>query len=339
MSSGQKIDAVHVESVRVYAPARLHLGFLDLEGGLGRRFGGLGLAIDEPYTELRLRAAEGFAATGLEAERALALLRRFAEALNLEQAYAVHTEKAIPAHAGLGSGTQLTLAIAAALLRLRAAADGTAVPETWTGTLGSLAGRGARSAIGMAAFRSGGFIADGGRGEKEAPPPVLVRLPFPETWRVLLVLDRRKEGMHGEKETAAFARLPPFPAALAGHLCRLVLMKLLPGIAEKDLGAFGAAMTEIQRALGEHFAPVQGGNPWSSPAVGRIVARLGAGGAVGLGQSSWGPTGFAFVEGEYAAARLVHSVSAEAAAEGLEILITRGRNAGARIERLAAAQV
>ncbi len=28
----------------MFAPARLHLGFLDLNGGLGRRFGSLGLA-------------------------------------------------------------------------------------------------------------------------------------------------------------------------------------------------------------------------------------------------------------------------------------------------------
>src|SRR4029077_16164411 len=29
------------EAVEVFAPARLHLGFLDLNGGLGRRFGSL----------------------------------------------------------------------------------------------------------------------------------------------------------------------------------------------------------------------------------------------------------------------------------------------------------
>ena len=34
------------DSVTVEAAARLHLGFLDMNGGLGRRFGGLGLAIE-----------------------------------------------------------------------------------------------------------------------------------------------------------------------------------------------------------------------------------------------------------------------------------------------------
>ena len=39
-------DHSQAQRVDVSAPARLHLGFLDLGGGLGRRFGSLGVAID-----------------------------------------------------------------------------------------------------------------------------------------------------------------------------------------------------------------------------------------------------------------------------------------------------
>ena len=46
------------EGWRIVAPARLHLGFLDVDGTLGRRFGSLGLAIDEPATEIVVRRAE-----------------------------------------------------------------------------------------------------------------------------------------------------------------------------------------------------------------------------------------------------------------------------------------
>lgn len=59
---------------------------------------------------------------------------------------------------------------------------------------------------------------------------------------------------------------------------------------------------------------------------------MGAAGATGLGQSSWGPTGFAFVESQQAAERLYHSLVEEAKSDGLEIIIARGRNAGATIE-------
>src|SRR5258708_15684104 len=45
------------EAVEVFAPARLHLGFLDLNGGLGRRFGSLGLTIDGIGTRLTVTRA------------------------------------------------------------------------------------------------------------------------------------------------------------------------------------------------------------------------------------------------------------------------------------------
>src|SRR5260221_11827542 len=52
------------EAVEVFAPARLHLGFLDLNGGLGRRFRRLGLTLDGIGT--RLPGARGAAASRRE---------------------------------------------------------------------------------------------------------------------------------------------------------------------------------------------------------------------------------------------------------------------------------
>lgn len=316
--------------VRVIAPARLHLGFLDLHGGLGRRYGSLGLAIDRPATDLSVCRAPEPQVRGLEVDRTKGLLERLANALGLENRYFVDVESAIPAHAGLGSGTQLALAIGAALLGLESF-DSQPYPRQ---RIGERTDRGARSAIGMAAFETGGFIVDGGRGAYNSAPPVVIRLPFPEAWRILLVLDPRNEGVHGDKEARAFATLAPFSEAAAAHLCRLVLMRLAPALVEADLAAFGAAVTEIQGIVGSYFATAQGGSAWSHPAVGRIVEKLGRGGAVGLGQSSWGPTGFAFATSEDAAERLYQSVREAATAEGLEIAIARGRNTGASIETI-----
>ena len=44
--------------VSVRAPGRLHLGFLDPSGSLGRRFGSIGLVIDGFETELELACAD-----------------------------------------------------------------------------------------------------------------------------------------------------------------------------------------------------------------------------------------------------------------------------------------
>src|SRR3990170_6028838 len=87
-------------SVRVVAPARLHLGFLDLNGSLGRLFGSIGLAIDTPRTELVLKRARAFKGEGPDSTRAVSTLRRFAEVFSLDTAYDVKITSAIPAHAG-----------------------------------------------------------------------------------------------------------------------------------------------------------------------------------------------------------------------------------------------
>ena len=315
-------------AVRVVAPARLHLGFLDLNGDLGRRFGSIGLAIDRPATELVLSHSRQFNAEGPDAERAIAALRRLAGMLGLTGTYRLQVASAIPSHAGLGSGTQLALAVGAALLALEGI-------ERNPSDIAAFLDRGARSAIGMAAFETGGFIVDGGRGAADRQPPILMRSEFPDAWRILLVIDPRATGVHGEAEATAFADLSPLPKDDAAHVCRLVLMQLAPGLLEADIAAFGAAVSQIQLIIGGYFAAAQGGGPWASPAVGRIAQKLKAAGAFGIGQSSWGPTGFAFAPSKEIADRLYISSSEAARAEGLEILIARGRNRGASVERIA----
>src|SRR6476619_6297616 len=115
MATPERLSAA---SVRVSAPARLHLGFLDLNGGLGRKFGSIGLAIDGLGTRLALRRAREIRVEGADAERAQRCVASMQRALGLRDAYDLAIEAAIPAHAGLGSGTQMALAIAAAIRRL-----------------------------------------------------------------------------------------------------------------------------------------------------------------------------------------------------------------------------
>src|SRR5260221_6275751 len=168
--------------VVVLAPARLHLGFLDLDGGLGRPCGGLGLTMAGLGTRLRRAPARAPAASGPGAARALRYLDQAAAALDLPPGARITIDEASPAHAGFGSGTQLGLAVAAALARIQGARVATA-------DLARAIGRGARSGIGIGAFDSGGFLVDGGLGPGAEPAPVIARLAFPPDWRVLLILD------------------------------------------------------------------------------------------------------------------------------------------------------
>lgn len=300
------------------AGARLHLGFLDLEGGLGRRFGSLGLAIDGFETRVDMRRARRLSVRGAEPERTAALVARLAQALGRSGDVAVEIETAIPAHSGLGSGTQLALALALAFRKLHGLP-----PDTSADAVAMT--RGARSGIGVGLFARGGFMLDAGRGPTTSLPPIVAHLPFPEAWRVVLLIDDQVEGAHGEAERQAFAALAPFPAEAAAEICRRALMQILPGVAEGDFAAFGEGLGAVQRRLGDHFAPAQGGSRFASARVGAAAAAWERAGALGVGQSSWGPTGFAFARDPDEAARL----AALAAPWGLRVQVHAARARGA----------
>jgi beta-ribofuranosylaminobenzene 5'-phosphate synthase len=320
-----------IDSVTVRAPARLHLGFLDMNGELGRRFGSLGLAIDAYETCVTVRRAAEMSVHGVEADRARGILARLAAAFTGEASFAVSVEQAIPAHAGLGSGTQLALALSAALHHL------TRRPGNLL-QYALLTQRGARSGAGIGLFQSGGLVVDGGHGARPGIPPIIAHAGFPEAWRVILVSDRSQRGVSGDEEVEAFAALPKFPPVRAGEICRRVLMQVLPGLAETDINSFGAGISAIQAIVGEYFAPVQGGSRFKSRAVESLLHGLAGGGATGIGQSSWGPTGFAFASDDMTAKRLVADASPKAAEMRLDIRICKGLNRGAIIEENAPAR-
>jgi beta-RFAP synthase len=313
-----------VSSVTISCTARLHLGFFDLNFALGRRFGSLGLSLDQPHTRLVMRRASATEVTGPERDRTSRYLAAMCEHLAVGDHHTVEMHEAIPAHSGLGSGTQLALAVATAMRRLHG------FPADLRRDAERL-GRGARSGIGIGLFQTGGLVVDGGRGFVSTPPPILAHTKFPADWRVLLVMDPDRHGLSGHQERAAFDALAPMSDFVSGEICRLVLMQVLPALHEHDFRAFGAAITAIQRHVGNHFAPSQGG-PFTSPLVAGAMEVLAAAGATGIGQTSWGPTGFAFANSASEARRMVCLLQATPAAKGLDLRICRALNRGAVVK-------
>lgn len=311
-------------SVTVTVPARLHLGFLDLNGGLGRRFGSIGLAINGLKTSITFNAASQPQVTGPESERVRGYLQAMQRALDIENTCHVRIDEVVPAHAGLGSGTQIALAVAAGVRRFHG------LPLDVRGDAIRLE-RGARSGVGIGLFDHGGLVVDGGRGPLTTAAPVVSRMPFPEQWRILVVLDPHRQGVHGPDEREVFSKLAPSSDGQAAHLCRLVLMKALPALAERDIAGFGSAIKEMQVLLGDYFAAIQGGSRFSSPDVAAALAALEDEGAYGIGQSSWGPTGFAFAPSAEEANRLVESIYRQPRCRDLDIRTVAGLNRGAHI--------
>lgn len=312
--------------VCVDAPARLHLGFLDLHRGGGRCFGSMGLTIDGLGTRVRARRALVDRIAGEEIDRVGALLERLRKQLNLSEGIELTVERAIPAHAGLGSGTQLALAVGIALAQLTGQAVSPATIAHWLD-------RASRSGIGVGAFAEGGFLVDGGRRDDSRVPPIVSRIAFPEAWRIILLLDGGLRGLHGIAENCAFRDLPAFSLEQSGLLCRLLVTRVLPGLVEANLEEFGPAVSEIQRVVGDHFAPAQGGR-FASPRVAGALRWVEAQGVHCVGQSSWGPTGFAIVGSESEAQRLTEGLRTQGeVARGLDIMLAKGRNTGALCSR------
>lgn len=285
-------------SVFVESPSRLHFGVLDLRGSLGRRFGGLGAAIPSPSLLVEVAPSrDGVSARGPDAERAAEFARRFLEHHRLRGGARVVVHRRIPAHSGLGSGTQLGLSVARALAELH----GLGIEPTG---LARAVSRGRRSAIGTWAFALGGFIVEGGRRPgDDGVAPLIGRYELPAGWRCVVAIPPGSPGLSGEAEAAAFAQLPPPPEREVERVSHLVLMQLLPALVQGDLGSFGAALSEIQRLTGAWFAPQQGGVFAPGPGE-ALIRRLAEWGAAGVGQSSWGPAVYGLVDGAEGGAAL-----------------------------------
>jgi beta-ribofuranosylaminobenzene 5'-phosphate synthase len=209
--------------------------------------------------------------------------------------------RTLPPHAGLGSGTQLGLAVGRALAEIFGV-------TTEAQAVARAVGRGERSAIGTWTFAGGGLVVEGGRRkESDAVGPLLARLPFPSTWRCVVAVPHATPWMTGSAEAEAFAQLPAPPERDVERVAHLVLMALLPALAEADLATFGGALSAIQEITGRWFAPVQGGTFAPGPSE-ELVRRMAEWGASGVGQSSWGPAVYGIVVGENVAGRLADRV-------------------------------
>ncbi len=69
---------------------------------------------------------------------------------------------------------------------------------------------------------------------------------------------------------------------------------------ENNIQEFGMGVREIQQRVGDYFAPAQGGR-YTSTGVAEIIEYLIEKNIPGVGQSSWGPTGFAFFDSDVGA--------------------------------------
>ena len=307
MASSKISDEFMGHEVEIDTPSRLHFTLIDLHGGLGRIDGGLGVALRKPRIRINARVAEAEAETAKQGSipvRVEEIVSNINSELDYEGRFDIELMDSIPMHIGLGSNTQLALAVTKAITYFM----GLDLPSH---QLAYLAKRGGTSGIGVATFEHGGFVMDAGHAtaskndflpshySKAIPPKMIMRNSLPDNWYFIVTTPYIGQGLSGETEADVFKKYCPIPRVEVEKLSHLILMKLLPAVAEEDIVAFGDALRTIQ-TLG--FKRIE--NELQDKVVKDLYDFYYEQNALGAGLSSFGPTTFAVVDGEDTAKKL-----------------------------------
>ena len=180
--------------------------------------------------------------------------------------------------------------------------------------------RGARSGVGIGLFDHGGLVVDGGRGPlddgRADRQPNAVPGATGASWSCLIRTDKGCTGRTSVKCSASSRRLrmgsgPSLPAGPDEGAARARGMRHCR-LRFSDQRNADAPWRLFRRDSGRKplFQPRCGGRP---------LAALEDEGADGIGQSSWGPTGFAFAPSAEEANRLVESIRRQPRCRDLDI--------------------
>ncbi len=333
-----KTDQATGKRYRVVTGARLHLGLLDIASP----FGGIGLMVEDPATELVVTPSATWAcrfAAADASDQALqedaaqqepttqqeldARLRPIAAAVaKLAQLdrlpnCTLEVIRRPHAHCGLGSGTQLALAAADLMSRY------VDLKPDWRTLAVDIAGRGKRSAVGIHGYFHGGLIYEDAN-EPCDINPIVQRVELPQQWSILIARPREDASLvSGDAERKQFATLAETAGQAKGQLQGIARDQLVPAAQAGEFDAFTESVARYNHASGMLFASVQGG-PYHGSAVARLVDQLNRVGGRGVGQSSWGPGVFAW----FRSLKEAQSASQAISETATTIAITRPQNAG-----------
>jgi len=326
--------------IRVKTPCRLHFGLIDLNGQLGRINGGLGVALEQPGWEIKGWITENNNDKISLSPSLISIIKRFDEYFKTTTIgidFKVHDR--IPQHVGLGSNTQFSLAVGIILTKIHNI-------ETSVVEIANAIKRGGTSGIGVAAFDKGGIILDGGhtfgKGKQTesfkpssisaaSPPPVIFRQNPPSNWQFVLLTPKTKQGAYGKEEIDLFSDNCPIPAIEVEKLSRLILVKILPAIVEKDIQAFGEGLTEMQTNFTQF-----GMNRYKKGNVNDLLNFTRENQDIfGSGLSSFGPTIFALTDTDEKAKRIIKEVKEVFPKNKFDLILSSKVNRnGAKIEKI-----
>lgn len=300
--------------VSIKTPSRLHFSLIDLNGSLGRIDGGIGVALDHPNVFLEIESLNNshVKISASRNEKMIEdLVKEILTTLQIEQGFHLHVKHQIPSHVGLGSKTQLCLALGSVISRLFNR-------DLSVFELARITNRGGTSGIGVNIFQNGGFVLDAGHSFGEnldknsflpssatiAPPPVMLfQSPLPNDWFFVNAIPNLGNNIHGKEEINIFQSNCPISEEEVGKVSRIILMQILPGIRLNSIEIFGHGLTELQRVgFKKHEVDLQ------PELIKKLIHYFLENGAHGAGISSFGCVTFGLVKGFKQAEKLKERV-------------------------------
>ena len=273
-------------NVEIVTGSRLHFGLICGTLQTGWRFGGVGVMLRQPSWRITMNqsrtSVDQISASSETRGRVAEFLQKIRMTLPMP-AVNVAVKSEVPFHTGLGGGTQLGLAIAAAVKLVSHQRD---VHNPFE--LAELAQRAERSAIGTVGFRDGGFLIDHGLPDTPSETRNIRRIVVPEAWRFVLVRPMSAQGLCGDQERSFFNQRAIMSESLVVSLVRQIGDFLVPSIQDEKFESFSVSLEDFGDAVGRFYAAEQG-DIFAHPGVRKLVAMLRAAGIRGAAQSSWGP--------------------------------------------------
>jgi beta-ribofuranosylaminobenzene 5'-phosphate synthase len=338
-------EGLTVMKLFITTPCRVHATLIDMNGAIGRVDGGIGLTLENPGWRISFERDVG-GSTQVKIPGSVGgnyvdmLVADILNHFGLDPSRAgikIEVHDVIPRHVGLGSKTQLALALADGISRLLVI-HGTPLSKE---LLASVVKRGGTSGIGVTSYFTGGFILDGGhefgKGKEKnsflpsstsnaSPAPILYRQDLPDEWRVVIGIPAFDQGAHDAEEVYIFKTCCPVSLQDVQKISHLVLMKLLPAIKQRKFMEICECINSFQD-IGFKKVEVD----MRGDAYRHLLRSWRDAGAPCAGMSSFGPAVYSFAENDDHAVEIKNALDNIMKGTGGKSFITKIQNTGATI--------
>jgi len=293
--------------VRVRAGYRLHLGFYRFYDH-PYIYGSIGISVEEPYINVVVSESPDLkviCSTKL-CEDIVSNVVKLLKVRDVE----VMVNGFLRHNVGLGSKTRITLATYLALKTyLNLSFDMSDITK--------LLGR-KISGVGVYSFLYGNLVVDSGLdiNDKDLTLPKLVGVyEVPSNWYLIIALPEGVKGLSEFEEGPILSNVGEFPKQ---ELLYKEYVKLITALTLKDFNTFTQSLTNIQQLTGEYFSKFQG-SIFTHEVSEEVVNIMKSEGVRGIGQSSWGPTTYGFIDNYVKALSVKSAITTYFEKKGLSI--------------------